>query len=143
MRQNDITATSSSSSPLNFQPDLDQMLGGPITLSIALGYLSAVLSGAKQGNVYSNCSSGNRGGTSLPNFLLQISLRYRESNNGATCACARGVCPPNQNYFHTPLNYTCVGGSIVYIIYTCSYCRISWCLNIMCVCVCVCVCVCL
>ena len=62
MRQNDITTTSPSS-PLNFQPDLDQMLGGPITLSIALGYLSAVLSGAKQVIVYtcSSCSSGTRG----------------------------------------------------------------------------------
>lgn len=43
---------SSSSSPppnlLVIQPDLDQMLGGPITLSIALGYLSALLGGARQ-----------------------------------------------------------------------------------------------
>lgn len=42
---------SSSSSPPNLlviQPNLDQMLGGPITLSIALGYLSALLGGARQ-----------------------------------------------------------------------------------------------
>lgn len=42
---------SSSSSPPNLlviQPNLDQILGGPITLSIALGYLSALLGGARQ-----------------------------------------------------------------------------------------------
>ena len=40
-----------SSSPVDLlmtQPDLDRMLGGPITLSIALGYLSAVLAGTRQ-----------------------------------------------------------------------------------------------
>ena len=40
-----------SSSPLNLlvvKPDLSEMLGGPITLSIALGYLSAILGGARQ-----------------------------------------------------------------------------------------------
>ena len=30
------------------QPDLEQVLGGPITLSISLGYLSAILTGANQ-----------------------------------------------------------------------------------------------
>lgn len=39
---------SSSLNLLVVQPDLDQMLGGPITLSIALGYLSAILTGANQ-----------------------------------------------------------------------------------------------
>ena len=39
---------SSSLNLLVVQPDLDQMLGGPITLSIALGYISAILTGANQ-----------------------------------------------------------------------------------------------
>ena len=39
---------SSSLNLLVVQPDLDQMLGGPITLSIALGYFSAILTGANQ-----------------------------------------------------------------------------------------------
>ena len=43
--------SSSASSPVNLlvvQPGLDSVLGGPITLSIALGYLSAILTGANQ-----------------------------------------------------------------------------------------------
>ena len=39
---------SSSVDLLVVQPDLDSMLGGPISLSIALGYLSAILAGADQ-----------------------------------------------------------------------------------------------
>ena len=40
--------SSSSVDLLQIQPDLDRMLGGPITLSIAVGYLSAILGGAKK-----------------------------------------------------------------------------------------------
>lgn len=44
----DTSSSPSLNSLLLVQPDLDQMLGGPITLSIALGYLSALLGGAIQ-----------------------------------------------------------------------------------------------
>ena len=45
------TSGDGSSSPLQLlvaQPDLDRVLGGPISLSIALGYLTAVLGGGKK-----------------------------------------------------------------------------------------------
>ena len=42
-----------------------------------------------------------------PQFLLQIPLCYREGNNGAMCAYAHGMWPPNQNAFPTPLSCTC------------------------------------
>ena len=43
-----LSSSSPSVSLLVVGPDLDHMLGGPITLSIALGYLSAILTGANQ-----------------------------------------------------------------------------------------------
>lgn len=47
-RKQDNSSPSSPPNLLVIQPNLDQMLGGPITLSIALGYLSALLGGARQ-----------------------------------------------------------------------------------------------
>ena len=47
------TSSSSLNSLLLVEPDLDHMLGEPITLSIALGYLSALLGGAMQVYVHS------------------------------------------------------------------------------------------
>ena len=43
-----LSSLSPSVSLLVVGPDLDHMLGGPITLSVALGYLSAILTGANQ-----------------------------------------------------------------------------------------------
>ena len=48
-RKNDSLSSSSPSvNLLVVGPDLDRILGGPITLSIALGYLSAILTGVNQ-----------------------------------------------------------------------------------------------